>query len=475
MLYHKINFQTIQAEDPGHKFGTASVNIKVTDVNDETPQFLGLPYSFRVLEGTVGATVGKVEAKDSDVGLNAKVSYSLIEQEQESSFSIDSQSGEIRTTTDLDFEHQPVHYVIVSASDDIHSSTATATILVQDTSDEVPYFEKSLYNVSVSENVQDFHLATVLAQDLDTDKSITYRLIQGDPERFGVDSKTGQVKVIKGLDYERAKSHTLVIGTEEGHVGGSSSRGGETTTLQINVIDVNDIPPLFTQVPRGHFINVRNDVRVGEKIGGVVAMDSDASEPFNHVRYELLSSKSDDKVLKYFTIDDVDGDIYVMDDLTKEIDTEYKLEIRAYDKGTPSLDTKIMIVVVVQQVVTVSPESGIGFIDYEKSLKVLENENPGTVLTSFKIDLKNNRKNLPIKCLVTSVMDSEGEQADGLFGGQFDSDHGMCQLVLLLPQINREEHAFYNVNMKLKTLSAFVNPNKMEIKVAKTASKNSKP
>ena len=49
----------ISAKDEGMKASTATVNIIVTDVNDQNPAFKNLPYSFRVKEGEVGAFVGK--------------------------------------------------------------------------------------------------------------------------------------------------------------------------------------------------------------------------------------------------------------------------------------------------------------------------------------------------------------------------------------------------------------------------------
>lgn len=87
------DLQTVHAMDVGGKQGTATVNVVVTDVNDESPLFDGGPYSFRVREGESGADVGKVRALDSDSGDNANVHYSVPE---DSPFSIDAIDGRIR-------------------------------------------------------------------------------------------------------------------------------------------------------------------------------------------------------------------------------------------------------------------------------------------------------------------------------------------------------------------------------------------
>ena len=58
-------------------------------------------------------------------------------------FDIQNTTGEIRTRVELDFETQPVHYVVVTATDNGEkikkSSTATVTVFVQDTADEVSW------------------------------------------------------------------------------------------------------------------------------------------------------------------------------------------------------------------------------------------------------------------------------------------------------------------------------------------------
>ena len=85
--------QTVRAEDVGGKQGTATVKVTVIDINDSSPRFDGVPYSFRVREGESGADVGKVRAFDDDNGDNANVHYSVSE---DSPFSIDAIDGRIR-------------------------------------------------------------------------------------------------------------------------------------------------------------------------------------------------------------------------------------------------------------------------------------------------------------------------------------------------------------------------------------------
>ena len=65
------------------------------------------------------------------------------------------------------------------------------------------------------------------------------------------------MRTLQGLDYERAKEHELVIGTEEAMITGE--KGGEgmvTTRGLVTVTDENDLPPRFTVLPPGNTLQV---------------------------------------------------------------------------------------------------------------------------------------------------------------------------------------------------------------------------
>lgn len=84
---------------------TATVNIKVSDINDKNPEFINLPYVFQVPEGISGAPVGQVKAVDADEGQNAVIRYSL---PTDIPFAIDANTGDIRTSMALDYELEQV-------------------------------------------------------------------------------------------------------------------------------------------------------------------------------------------------------------------------------------------------------------------------------------------------------------------------------------------------------------------------------
>lgn len=84
---------------------TATVNIRITDINDKNPEFVGDPYTFQVKEGLNNTSIGFVRANDADEGINAIITYSI---PSDLPFTIDEDTGEIFTNKALDYETQKV-------------------------------------------------------------------------------------------------------------------------------------------------------------------------------------------------------------------------------------------------------------------------------------------------------------------------------------------------------------------------------
>lgn len=136
----------------------SSFIIEVTDVNDNPPLF-DQPVYRQVIPEVVfpGSFVLQVTARDKDQGPNGDISYSLLKDQGAyySWFSIDSITGIITTSSQLDYEKNPNPSITVVASDGGNpplSSTAVVNILLQDINDNEPIFERSFYNVSIKEN-----------------------------------------------------------------------------------------------------------------------------------------------------------------------------------------------------------------------------------------------------------------------------------------------------------------------------------
>lgn len=368
---------------------TATVNIKVTDINDKNPEFEGLPYEFKIEEGPAGRLVGQVHATDADEGINALVSYHVPE---DLPFSIDLESGDVTTKIALDYESQSEYKFVVTAKDgapDPRIATATVTVNVIDIEDELPIFHRLEYKAIIPENMPDTFVVQVSADDPDSVKRITYIIRQGPTDQFRIDSKTGEIYTLRGLDYERENQHILIIGTVENEGVGS----GATTKVIIDVEDRNDIPPVFTSVPRP--ITLDDEASIGSTVTNLIATDSDGTAPGNKVRYELIGRG---KSSKYFQIDPDTGVLRVRDDLRKDTDSEYQVDIRAYDLGEPQLSSVMTVQVYVRHVATVPPEIGLAFADDVFTANVPENAINGTLIKTLMILNNHVHVDIPLKC-----------------------------------------------------------------------------
>lgn len=132
------------------------ISLRVTDVNDNAPEFSDPEYKANVPEAAApGTPVVQVVASDADEGENADLRYSLLPSPQSEWFSIDERSGLVTTKTRVDCETNPMPRLMVVARDrgsPPMSSTATVLVTVLDVNDNEPIFDQSFYNVTVPES-----------------------------------------------------------------------------------------------------------------------------------------------------------------------------------------------------------------------------------------------------------------------------------------------------------------------------------
>lgn len=147
---------TDQGNPPLH--ASKTIYLKVTDCNDNAPEFEKEIYHANVMEvADPGTSVLQVAAIDRDEGNNSVITYSILDTPNTHSdwFQIDPNTGLITTRTHIDCETEPVPQLIVQARDNgLPSMTSTATVFIQihDVNDNEPIFDQSFYNATVSEN-----------------------------------------------------------------------------------------------------------------------------------------------------------------------------------------------------------------------------------------------------------------------------------------------------------------------------------
>uniref|UniRef100_A0A674BI11 Protocadherin-related 15b n=1 Tax=Salmo trutta TaxID=8032 RepID=A0A674BI11_SALTR len=335
----------------GHPEGTstATVNIVVTDVNDNDPVFDPLmPQNLTVTEEEANSFVGQVKATDPDAGVNGQVRYRLVN--HANLFRVNS-NGTISTAVPLDREVRGQYDLIVEAEDgaveDPRRTTLTLSVTVLDVDDNSPVFSQPSYTVNLPENSP---MKTVIlqltAKDSDLDSNITFRIRTPEARQlFAVNPVTGELSVLQTLDFETlaATDHTFVV--EALDSGGSMPPGLATVTVKIK--DMNDYSPVFSQVLYRGMV-APNAVK-GTVVATVQAEDLDPpGTPASRVRYRL-DLDEDPYSGSIFDVNEVTGSVITRVNLNEEPNLVFSLIIVAYDDGEPVKVNKTLVVITVLQ------------------------------------------------------------------------------------------------------------------------------
>lgn len=280
----------IQAKDMGGQLGglsgTTTVNITLTDVNDNPPRFLQNTYHFSIPESSpVGTTIGRIKAADADIGKNAEVQYRITDGDEMNMFDIVTdkftQDGIITVRKYLDYETRRLYTLKVEAMN-IHmdprfyylgpfKDTAAVKISIEDV-DEHPIFSRPSYLFEVLEDIDiGTIVGTVMARDPDGASSpIRFTLDRHtDLDRiFNIHSGNGSIYTSKPLDREISQWHNLsIIATEI-----NNPKQATRVHVYVKVLDVNDNAPEFATF---YDTFVCENARAGQLIQTISAIDKD--------------------------------------------------------------------------------------------------------------------------------------------------------------------------------------------------------
>ncbi|XP_062282156.1 protocadherin alpha-4-like [Scomber scombrus] len=412
-----------------HPMNIYRIEVSVTDINDNAPSFLEQTHVFNIAESSsTGERYPLPIAQDADTGSNSVKTYKLSPNEH---FSIDVSSGgetlsaELVLHKALDREKQPIIKLTLSAVDGgkpARSGTLQILVNVVDVNDNIPSFSKSVYKVSVIENVPIGKTILKLnATDLDegSNSDIRYTLMRtgnaNSPEKFTVIPESGEIIVKANLDYEESNAYEIrVRATDQG----ASPRSGYSKVL-VEVIDVNDNAPEISVT------SVMSPVKESAEIGTVVALvtvtDKDGGQN------GLAKCKIKDAVP--FTLKSNYKNYYsLMVDglLDRETISHYNVTITATDEGSPPLSSTAVITVHITDINDNSPL----FPEASVNVYVIENSKVGDIIartTAQDADEHDNAKltytlldNYPKMYPISTIVNINSETGDIVSLQSFD-------------------------------------------------------
>ncbi|XP_053101938.1 neural-cadherin-like [Hemicordylus capensis] len=338
---------TDQAQEP--LIGVCQINVFIADVNDNSPKFENSHYQYFLREDTpVGTSFLQAAAHDVDQGVNAIITYSMLQQEPEY-FQINPSTGWVYVNHLISQTFQISRYIIATDGGN-RSSTVELTVTITNVINQSPQWEKSAYWVTILENTaRDTKIVTVKATSPLSDPRVTYNLEEGQvpetnmPVHFYLKPNradgSASLLVAEPLDFETTKFFTLNIKAQNVALIPLAS----FTTVYVNVTDINDNVPFFTS--SNYEVSVPEGADVGTSVVQVLATDSD-SGLHGEVRYLILKDASED--YQYFTIDPKLGTISTQVSFDREKRGSYLIEVQSQDSsesaraglyGQPNTDT----------------------------------------------------------------------------------------------------------------------------------------
>nr|XP_057918883.1 cadherin-related family member 2 isoform X2 [Doryrhamphus excisus] len=354
---------------------TAKVQIGITDVNDNKPEFYKCEgsgeentctkashFTGDIAEHLLASVPINMMVKDLDKTKSIELTLAG---EDKDVFAVEPQFTMLDSVVQLvvkqpqklDYEDKQQMVVQVIASDPEQStfvSTATVTVMITDTNDNSPIFPKGTYlDLKVPEHSPaGTPVDTITATDLDTmdQGNITYMLL---PESiriyFDVNPHTGELYVKNETLLDREVrylySATLQAKDSGGNVG--------TAYLEFVLTDINDQHPVINREYYQEFVE-----EGAELILQIEATDADESDTVNsEIMYTIITSKYSD----YFIMDPDTGVLRNRVELDREaLDAALKgrieLTVTATDKGIPPLSTTVSVIINVEDVNDNAPE-----------------------------------------------------------------------------------------------------------------------
>ena len=190
-----------------------AVLIHVLDVNDNAPTFTQEVYEGTIMESAKSGSLVfsqnsssplVISASDRDSGVNALLSYNIVEPHAALLFAIDSNTGAVRMLVPLDREESPSVEFTVAVTDNGRprlnaENVARVRITIIDVNDSPPEFIQLPYKASVL--LPSFPGVVVLrvsARDPDTgvNSTLLYDFSSGNvEEKFNIDRNTGIITV----------------------------------------------------------------------------------------------------------------------------------------------------------------------------------------------------------------------------------------------------------------------------------------
>ncbi|MED6250273.1 hypothetical protein ATANTOWER_028221, partial [Ataeniobius toweri] len=269
---------------------------------------------------------------------------------------------------------------------------------ILDVNDHSPVFPQKENILEVSESAlpgAKFQLQAARDADSGLLSVQQYRLSQNGHFRLevkdrGEDRKTPSLVLEKPLDRESIKNHVLLLTALDG---GKPPRSGNMTII-VNVSDVNDNPPVFSQ--ESYTVSLKENSPVGTTVIQVNATDLDEG-PNGEVEYSF-GNDVDARSRESFSLNPLTGVIVVAGAIDFEENSRYEIDVQASDKGAATLNTEKSVIINIVDINDNEPE--IEVTSFSHALP--EDSKPGTTVALISVKDADSGLNGKVMCYINN-------------------------------------------------------------------------
>ncbi|XP_060935141.1 protocadherin alpha-8-like [Limanda limanda] len=347
----KINHSLlVTAVDGGKptKSGTLNISIVVLDINDNRPTFIQDTYQISIQENVaIGTSVFLMNATDPDEGANGEIEYSLAKTLRRNIydlFDLDKLTGVIRIKGLMDYEENDVYKVDIEAFDKGTpplKGECRVIIKIKDVNDNPPDIEVTSLSDTVAEDSKPGTVISLISL-IDKDSGVNGKIISSLTSEVPFELKPSYKEniysvVTKGfLDREQVSHYEITIkATDCGDPPLSAFK-----TLNIQISDVNDNSPYFSQNPLQFYMSENNVA--GKSIFFVSATDNDLNDNAA-VSYHIVREGGQNDIMSFLNVNPDNGHITALKSFDFERVKTFQFHVVASDSGTPSLSSNVTV------------------------------------------------------------------------------------------------------------------------------------
>ncbi|XP_069811225.1 protocadherin Fat 4-like isoform X2 [Dendropsophus ebraccatus] len=323
---------TVIAQSPRnpHVENTATVIVKVEDVNEEGPIVEYPVYHTVIWDGEfqTGSIIFDVNAKKPNTDMDEGIHYSISGDSSEKLFSIANGTGHIFLTKDLPMHGSPEYYTFTVTCTDSgappQSTSVKVFVAISPSNVTAPVFSSDFYNPEPLNTWTASHTYVIQIKAFYVHSSLIYSIEDKKNEDYYVlDSESGIMRTKTFLKIEDFPSNVTVRATDSQKPWIYSE-----AIVHVTVKNDNQYAPVFKKSLEK--VTVKEGQSVPTLIAQVQAMDKDPGTN-GILTYSLLNNHSTS-----FTIDATNGKVFAAISFDFENGShEFQVFICAEDEGMP--------------------------------------------------------------------------------------------------------------------------------------------